>query len=72
MLAKADLSVIIPTYNEYDNILHLVEDIKEKLPGGISTEIIIVDDNSPDGTGRLIANYIEDEHSERPSELYRG
>ena len=60
MFAKADLSVIIPTYNEYDNILHLVEVIREKLPDGISTEIIIVDDNSPDGTGGLIANYIED------------
>ena len=59
MFAKADLSVIIPTYNEYDNILHLVEVIREKLPDGISTEIIIVDDNSPDGTGGLIANYIE-------------
>lgn len=59
MFAKADLSVIIPTYNEYDNILHLVEVIREKLPDGISTEIIIVDDNSPDGTGRLMASYIE-------------
>ncbi len=67
MLAKADLSVIIPTYNEYNNILHLVEVIKEKLPGGISTEIIIVDDNSPDGTGRLIASYIEDARAVCPS-----
>ncbi|MFZ0512303.1 MAG: glycosyltransferase family 2 protein [Candidatus Nitrosopolaris sp.] len=60
MIEKADLSVIIPTYNEYENILHLVEVIKDKLPDGLLTEIIIVDDNSPDGTGRLIANYIED------------
>jgi dolichol-phosphate mannosyltransferase len=30
------------------------------LPDDLSTEIIIVDDNSPDGTGRLIASYIED------------
>lgn len=59
MFEKADLSVIIPTYNEYENILQLVEIIKDKLPDGLFTEIIIVDDNSPDGTGRLIANYIE-------------
>ncbi len=59
MFEKADLSVIIPTYNEYENILQLVEIIKDKLPDGLFTEIIIVDDNSPDGTGKLIANYIE-------------
>jgi len=67
LFAKADLSVIIPTYNEYDNILHLVEVIRENLPDGISTEIIIVDDNSPDGTGGLIANYIEDAQAVYPN-----
>jgi dolichol-phosphate mannosyltransferase len=60
LFEKADLSVIIPTYNEYGNILQLVEIVKDKLPDGLFTEIIIVDDNSPDGTGRLIASYIED------------
>ena len=60
MFQKADLSVIIPTYNEYENILQLVEIIKDMLPDDLLTEIIIVDDNSPDGTGRLIASYIED------------
>jgi dolichol-phosphate mannosyltransferase len=60
LIEKADLSVIIPTYNEYENILHLVEVVKAKIPDGLLTEIVIVDDNSPDGTGRLIANYIED------------
>ncbi len=59
MIQKADLSVIIPTYNEYENILRLVEVVKAKLPDDLLTEIIIVDDNSPDGTGRLIASYIE-------------
>ena len=60
MFQKADLSVIIPTYNEYENILQLVEIIKDMLPDDLFTEIIIVDDNSPDGTGGLIASYIED------------
>jgi dolichol-phosphate mannosyltransferase len=59
LIQKADLSVIIPTYNEYENILRLVEVVKAKLPDDLLTEIIIVDDNSPDGTGRLIARYIE-------------
>jgi len=56
---QADLSVIIPTYNEHENILGLVEVIKDKLPTKLFTEIVIVDDNSPDGTGRAIAEYIE-------------
>jgi dolichol-phosphate mannosyltransferase len=60
LFQKADLSVIIPTYNEYENILQLVEIIKDMLPDDLVTEIIIVDDNSPDGTGGLIASYIED------------
>jgi glycosyltransferase involved in cell wall biosynthesis len=33
---------------------------KNKIPEGLIAEIIIVDDSSPDGTDRLIANYIDD------------
>ncbi|HEY7079954.1 MAG TPA: glycosyltransferase [Nitrososphaeraceae archaeon] len=54
MSEQADLSVIIPTYNESENILPLIEALKCKVPDYLLTEIIIVDDNSPDGTGRLI------------------
>lgn len=43
-----DTKVIIPTYNESDNIDELVQTILD-LP--IEVGIIIVDDNSPDGTG---------------------
>jgi dolichol-phosphate mannosyltransferase len=42
--------VVVPTYNERENIEKLVELIR-KLPGGIHT--LIVDDNSPDGTGQI-------------------
>jgi dolichol-phosphate mannosyltransferase len=52
------VSIIIPTYNENNNILSLIEAIKSNLPGNISSEIIIVDDNSPDGTGRMVEDYI--------------
>ena len=42
--------IIIPTYNERENIRELLAQIfAQKLP----TEILIVDDNSPDGTGAL-------------------
>jgi glycosyltransferase involved in cell wall biosynthesis len=43
-------SVVIPTYNERENIQPLVEDI---LALGLAPRIIVVDDNSPDGTGEL-------------------
>lgn len=43
-------SIIIPTYNERENIDLLVQDI---LDLGLDAQVIIVDDNSPDGTGQL-------------------
>lgn len=46
------LSVIVPTFNERDNIAPLVEKLEAAL-AGISFEVIIVDDNSPDGTAEL-------------------
>jgi dolichol-phosphate mannosyltransferase len=42
--------VIIPTYNESDNIERIVPIVLEKDP---SIHVLIVDDNSPDGTGRI-------------------
>jgi dolichol-phosphate mannosyltransferase len=42
--------VIIPTYNESDNIPRLVPSVLSRDP---RLEILVVDDNSPDGTGRM-------------------
>jgi dolichol-phosphate mannosyltransferase len=42
--------VILPTYNERENIEAIAEAILAALPEG---ELLIVDDNSPDGTGVL-------------------
>ncbi|MDP9290519.1 MAG: glycosyltransferase [Thermoproteota archaeon] len=55
---KTILSIIIPTYNEAENIFPLIRSIKENIPSGLLCEIIIVDDNSPDGTGRIVEDYI--------------
>lgn len=41
----------MPTYNEADNIERLIENIFELYP---NLNIIIVDDNSPDGTGDIV------------------
>ena len=56
-------SVVIPTYNESENILRLITEIEKNLPSTHFTEIIIVDDNSPDGTGKLVENYIQEQNA---------
>ena len=49
------LSLIIPTYNEKENIQKLIPSLgQEFAQSNIDAEIIIVDDNSPDGTGKVI------------------
>lgn len=48
-----DVSIIIPTYNEAKNLPLLVEEIFSSLGADINAELIVVDDNSPDGTGRI-------------------
>jgi dolichol-phosphate mannosyltransferase len=50
--ARAKLSVIVPTYNERENIAELIERIEGALRE-IPFELVIVDDNSPDGTSEL-------------------
>src|SRR5918994_1941359 len=42
--------VIIPTYNEAENLRPIVERVRTSVP---ATHILVADDNSPDGTGRL-------------------
>lgn len=46
----ADTLIIVPTYNERDNLPHLV---KRLMAQPAVLDILVVDDNSPDGTGQL-------------------
>jgi dolichol-phosphate mannosyltransferase len=48
-MASVDTYVIVPTYNEADNI----DDLLEQILALGQVGVIVVDDNSPDGTGRL-------------------
>lgn len=54
------VSIIIPTFNESKNIADLLNQIQSNIPAATNVEIIIVDDNSPDGTGRVVEKYIEE------------
>ena len=47
-----DLSVIVPTFNEHANIPVLVDRLADVL-AGVAWEVVIVDDDSPDGTAEV-------------------
>ena len=57
-MAESQVSVIIPTFNESQNICNVLKSIKEHLPK-INLEAIVVDDNSPDGTGKIVEDYVK-------------
>jgi len=42
--------VVLPTFNERENLVPLVDAVREQLP---QAAVLIVDDNSPDGTGEI-------------------
>ena len=48
-----DLSVVVPTFNERDNVAKLYRKLEAAL-AGLAWEVIFVDDNSPDGTWEVV------------------
>lgn len=54
---KRKVSVVLPTYNEAGNIIELVKAILAVIPAQYDAEIIVVDDNSPDGTHRKVVEF---------------
>lgn len=51
-----DVSIVLPTYNERDNICDLIAAIDQALtPSGLAWEVLVVDDSSPDGTAAAVA-----------------
>ena len=67
------IGFIVPTYNERENIVDLVQQLLA-LP--LNGQVIVVDDNSPDGTGQLVeemkANYERLQVIHRPKKLGLG
>jgi len=52
--------VIIPTYNEKDNIGKLIDSIQQVFKNmSHDMNILVVDDNSPDGTAELVENFMK-------------
>jgi dolichol-phosphate mannosyltransferase len=56
----AELSVIVPTYNESGNVQALFEELARALEG-VRWEVIFVDDDSPDATAHLVRQLARDD-----------
>ena len=52
-LLRLQLSVVVPTFNERDNVTTLYRRLEATL-AGIAWEVVFVDDNSPDGTWEVV------------------
>jgi dolichol-phosphate mannosyltransferase len=52
-LSLLQLSVVVPTFNERDNVTTLFRKLEAAL-AGLAWEVIFVDDNSPDGTSDVV------------------
>jgi dolichol-phosphate mannosyltransferase len=50
-VTNSETWLILPTYNEAENIAPFVEAVQAELPAG--AQVLIVDDSSPDGTGQI-------------------
>jgi dolichol-phosphate mannosyltransferase len=55
VVATPQLSVIVPTFNERDNVTTLFRRLETAL-AGVTFEVVFVDDNSPDGTWSVVRN----------------
>ncbi|MDR2579023.1 MAG: glycosyltransferase, partial [Chitinispirillales bacterium] len=53
---NSKILIVVPTYNERENITLLIPVIKQTLPG---VHILVVDDSSPDGTSAAVKEMVE-------------
>lgn len=65
MNKKIRLVYIIPTYNESENIEPMLKIVVKMLSGlpAYNSKILVVDDNSPDGTGKIVSKMAKDNRS---------
>ena len=70
---RSKILVVIPTYNEADNIRRLVPIVLSVVEG---VEVLVVDDNSPDGTADVVREYGRNDTRvhllERPAKMGLG
>lgn len=61
---RLDIAVVLPTYNERDNVAEVVSRLEETL-AGLRWELIFVDDDSPDGTAEVVRGLSEQDERVR-------
>jgi glycosyltransferase involved in cell wall biosynthesis len=76
-IPREKVAIVLPTYNERDNIIRLIPELEDVLENaGVEGHIIFVDDNSKDGTGteaiRLARAYGNITVIQRPGKLGLG
>lgn len=73
MPSKNNFSIIIPTYNEKENLITLIPQLKNLYP---HSSVFVVDDNSKDGTSEFLKKYASADPTvnfiSRSSKLGRG
>lgn len=60
MPGRANIAVVIPTYNERENITALLVAVHRQMP---DADLLVVDDSSPDGTGDVVRELMADNPS---------
>jgi dolichol-phosphate mannosyltransferase len=68
--SKAKLSIVLPTYNESQNIVRMLDSIAETVSPYAAAEIIVVDDNSPDGTAEIASLYAKNISNNNRNKLH--
>lgn len=56
-----DVSIVLPTYNEAENMKSIIPRISAEMErSSLSFEIVVVDDDSPDGTAEVVSGLARD------------
>src|SRR2546426_7117681 len=55
-MMRNEILLFTPTYNEAENIRSLIEEL---LKLGLRADLLVIDDNSPDGTGDIVAGMMQ-------------